>query len=609
MNKLKAILAILLGWSAPIIVLVIWVWLMYSKKYLNYSMTKRTMWIVFWAILSPFIIIILGIAIAAVYDSISPITKDNEPKSDINSYTLTSVKLQPTESNLDEVESTKQTETIYVENELEFIEALGSDRIINITKNVELNLSKVLLNETLFSTDARKYINGPCVLDKDTTYVFSETIYDGQELTLYKIRNLTIKATSGAKIVVDSPDATVLEFINCENIVLENLTFGHNTEASCVGQVIGVERSKNITIRGCDLYGCGAYGILAYNSNNLFVEGSIIRDCSNGIMWLTSCKLVTYRDCQFLRNRQFELITIDGSSENILFENCQFENNEGPLFSLETPIMMRSCRILHNIGDLGDFNSEKVIQLDNKTRLQPAPTSKSKINEALRSRAKPINNRKLLEYSDTARIKSLLDAPTLPKLETETFEYIDADSDRVILVKCYVRPNVSNEEWNNIIPSKNYYQYYGYGTSGVHFKRGWSISENMSIPLNFSQEIYAEIKFPFGEEQEFYIEYHTNKGGEQLTEEYLKDALKRLAGINVTKFKIVNYVKDLEVVLQLEESLSDIIATIDDVDKWEPTRIANEGDLNYYNENEYWQIELHTDINVIVIKRNSWHLD
>ena len=368
-KNLKLIIAIILGWSAPIISFIIWLWLMHREKYQEYSIPKKTMWIVFWVTLSPIIIGALGVLAINVYDSISPITKEPALEVDTFHYTLTSVELPTMDYNID-MEDGQRIETINANNEIEFIESLGSNRIINLTNNIDFNLSEVLLDEALFSAYGREYINEPCVLKKDTTYVFSETIYNGRELTLYRIKNLTIRSTSGAKIIVDYPDATVMEFINCENIKLENLTFGHNTDASCVGQVIGIDRCKDVTIQGCDLYGCGAYGILAYNSSNILVEQSIIRDCSNGIMWLSSCKNTTYKNCKFLRNRQFELITIDGESENIFFENCIFENNEGPLFSLSSPINLKSCKIVHDINNLGDFNSERIVQLDQKTILQ-----------------------------------------------------------------------------------------------------------------------------------------------------------------------------------------------------------------------------------------------
>lgn len=91
-KNLKLIIAIILAWSAPIISFIIWLWLMHKEKYQEYSIPKKTMWIVFWITLSPIIVGVLGVAAIDMYDSISPLTKEaNDHPTDVTYISFPSI--------------------------------------------------------------------------------------------------------------------------------------------------------------------------------------------------------------------------------------------------------------------------------------------------------------------------------------------------------------------------------------------------------------------------------------------------------------------------------------------------------------------------------------
>ena len=619
MKTLKIILAILLGWSAPIIVLGLWIWLMRTKKYEDFSIDRRAMWIVFGGILLPFALAIIVVAVMAVVEACSERYGDYgyDDSSYLSeyyeySYNVTNVNFVSYDDIVesDIVQEGKQDiKYIYVSDVRSFVEALGSNRVVQIADNVELNLSEVLYDEEFFNAPGRLYVNDTTRVDIASSFVFSDTNYYARELTLFNLDNLTIRAATGARIIVEEPDATVIEFVNCENVKMENLTFGHETEATCMGHVIAIDGCQNFNLTSCDLFGCGAYGLLAYGSDNVCMEKSVIRECTIGIMWLVSCEGVTFKGSKFLRNDGGDLIEISGLSGNILFENDIFEGNEGTLFNSNVPVYMKSCQITHDLHQLGDFSPEAIVQLDNKTVLHPLPIRKTLLNKYLASKAIPINTEASQKLSDPDLIRRLIGAPDMPSFDTEAFGFIDADGNKITLIKCKVNPEISDDEWDVVstIADNDYYKLYGYGTLGTHYKRGWTVASNMDVPAGITEEMHIDLQHPLDGSHEFYVQYHHNKGGREVSKEYLKDALYNMVGISVPDFEIVNYVRDYVVVLQFEDDLTPLAEMVSQKDGWQHCHFADEGDWNYYNKTKDWQVEIHADINVIKIKRHSWY--
>ena len=132
-----------------------------------------------------------------------------------------------------------------------------------------------------------------------STYYRWEEVFDGVQLTIQDVNNLTIRAEGDdikAHTVSARPRyAHVLNFDNCSAITVEGFTAGHTFEpGSCAGGVLGFQGSQDILIRNCGLYGCGVVGVWAEMSKNIQVAACDIYECSWGGVYMVSCKDVTF---------------------------------------------------------------------------------------------------------------------------------------------------------------------------------------------------------------------------------------------------------------------------------------------------------------------------
>ena len=134
--------------------------------------------------------------------------------------------------------------------------------------------------------------------ETNSTYYRWEEVFDGVQLTIQDVNNLTIRAEGDIKSHTVSARpryAHVLNFDNCSAITVEGFTAGHTFEpASCAGGVLGFQGSQDILIRNCGLYGCGVVGVWAEMSKNIQVAACDIYECSWGGVYMVSCKDVTF---------------------------------------------------------------------------------------------------------------------------------------------------------------------------------------------------------------------------------------------------------------------------------------------------------------------------
>ncbi len=133
----------------------------------------------------------------------------------------------------------------------------------------------------------------------DGTYYRWQEVFDGVQLTIHDLSNLTIRA-EGDDVKEHTVSATpryahVLNFENCSNIMVEGFTAGHTIEpGSCTGGVIGFYNCENTLVNNCGLYGCGVVGVWAENSQNIQVTNCDIYECSWGGIYMVTCMDVTF---------------------------------------------------------------------------------------------------------------------------------------------------------------------------------------------------------------------------------------------------------------------------------------------------------------------------
>ncbi len=162
-------------------------------------------------------------------------------------------------------------------------------------------------------------------------YVSVNKVFDGEELVISDVDNFSIvAANSGQKteLVVSPRYADVLSFADCGEIDLVGLTLGHTPTGICAGDVLRYNNCALVYLKDMDLYGCGAYGIVANGIYQLAMIDSVIHDCSYGIMEMTDCNYNVFNDCTFRNCREFAQLTFrKGSTAE--FKRCTFANNQG----------------------------------------------------------------------------------------------------------------------------------------------------------------------------------------------------------------------------------------------------------------------------------------
>ena len=256
------------------------------------------------------------------------------------------------------IEEAKLASVVHVDNAKSFLRALKSGATICIQPNTVINLSEVLNEPSYFTGSNKAWVE---FLDeyRGNAQIISESVHNGRQLTLRNLSDITIIGDYNSHIVVDPPYAFVLNFVNCQNIKLQNLTMGHTEEGYCTGGVVGLNSCVKTNISYCDLYGCGAYGLISQNSLNVGMYNSVIRDCSYGIMQLFNTDQVVFENCDFIRNKEFTMVEIDSNCEDLLFSECRFAQNKGVLFDLRTQIRMENCLIHHSDADrLGNLETQ-----------------------------------------------------------------------------------------------------------------------------------------------------------------------------------------------------------------------------------------------------------
>ncbi len=136
--------------------------------------------------------------------------------------------------------------------------------------------------------------------DTHSAYYSWNGAYDGFELVLQNMRNLTIRGAGKDETVLAAVPryANVLQFYGCQGINVEALTAGHTTEPGfCMGGVLSFDNCERVTVDACGLYGCGTIGVQARECHELTVKASEIYECSYGAVSVGSCRDVTVEDC------------------------------------------------------------------------------------------------------------------------------------------------------------------------------------------------------------------------------------------------------------------------------------------------------------------------
>ena len=167
--------------------------------------------------------------------------------------------------------------------------------------------------------------------DTGNPYVKLELVTDGFEVLIDGVRNLSIETNGAftedtAEIVVEPRYANVLNFLDCDRIILADLVLGHTPEKGyCTGGVLHFTDCGRVAMADLDLYGCGTYGIIAERCASIQTVDSVIRDCSYGLLDMTQVADAGFGGCVFRDCSGFTMIGLRGGS--VSFSSCEFVRN------------------------------------------------------------------------------------------------------------------------------------------------------------------------------------------------------------------------------------------------------------------------------------------
>ena len=119
----------------------------------------------------------------------------------------------------------------------------------------------------------------------ESQYYRWDATMDGPTLIIHDVENLVIRSETGdlSRHTISTVPryADVLAFENCNGVILQDFTAGHTkAENLCNGGVIKFTNCHSTQINSCGLFGCGTVGACYNSCTNASISNSDIYECS-----------------------------------------------------------------------------------------------------------------------------------------------------------------------------------------------------------------------------------------------------------------------------------------------------------------------------------------
>lgn len=246
------------------------------------------------------------------------VSRSNSAAAKPKTTTTTKAKTTTAKTAKSSTSTSKPTNARYVKNGQEFVNALGSNRTIIVTRPIDIT-------------------------DYVPRWPSKDDLIQGYD-------NLTIKGQNGkVKIYVRDGSVEVMTIRDCYNLKLENLILGHDDVPDCGQGVLYYTSCSDCEIKNCDLYGCGFEGLVCEGCTNFKVNNTVIHDCYASLVILNRCQYMTFTGCT-LRDSDIDCgISTDSNCGSIVFSNCTLSDKRregnGSLFDLDSEITLKNCTV------------------------------------------------------------------------------------------------------------------------------------------------------------------------------------------------------------------------------------------------------------------------
>ena len=107
--------------------------------------------------------------------------------------------------------------------------------------------------------------------------------------------NTVLACEPGTRIHITNVDEDIITVHSVTNVRIENAHLSHVKplkEYDCHGRVVDIRDADGVTIVNCDLNGCGAVGVCAWNSQDLRIEHCWIHANTWNALYLHGCREV-----------------------------------------------------------------------------------------------------------------------------------------------------------------------------------------------------------------------------------------------------------------------------------------------------------------------------
>ncbi len=185
-------------------------------------------------------------------------------------------------------------------------------------------------------------------------------------LLLKNLYSFKLIGQNGTRIIMPSPEAAVLSFVDCRECSVSRMSLGHVPLADgCFGPVLNVEKSQGMTVRDTVLFGCGTEGVVLDGVNDFRLVDSTIERCTSGFANLFRSQAEFIR-VRVAANKVWAGFSVNHKS-SLLLRACQIFDNElnsSYIFDVEeaSRIVVSRSMIVGNKGG-GLFLKGKDVEL------------------------------------------------------------------------------------------------------------------------------------------------------------------------------------------------------------------------------------------------------
>lgn len=161
----------------------------------------------------------------------------------------------------------------------------------------------------------------------DNKYIYVREVFDGEEIVVLGVENLSITGIGDPEISVSPRYATTLNFEKSHGVKIRGLTLGHRPDiGECMGAVLNFSDCTSINIKDCRLFGCGTYGFQLRMCEFITIEDCEVFECSYGFFTCENVSSFSLSRVNFYDSKCFNVIEVRNS--DIKFNSCSITNNE-----------------------------------------------------------------------------------------------------------------------------------------------------------------------------------------------------------------------------------------------------------------------------------------